>query len=88
MQNINSFSSYDLTDEEYKQGSIYTTTQEQVLCNMRANYAEQVLTLEFDTNNVLEFAQTDASLKSKIEFITELLGISDYQKTQHNNPEL
>ena len=74
---VNSYTSFQLTDKEAREGSILTTAQKQVLCNMRALYAEACLTLALDAANINEFIQTDAALKSKIELITDLINVSD-----------
>ena len=76
IQITNSFTSYELTEQEELQGCIYTTVQLQVLQNHLAGYAEQKLNLEYDPEHKERFLQEDASLKSKIDFIQYLIDTS------------
>lgn len=81
----NSFSTYQLTDEEALQGQILTTLQIQVLQNHRADIAEEKLALSFDANNHLQFAQAEASLKGQLEIIAWLLDSSEVATEQLNS---
>ena len=90
-QKTNSFTSYDLTDKEVLQGSIFTELQLQVLQNHLASYAEEKIALDYDPTKHEQFLQDEASLKAKIELLTYLIETSsaslDILTTQHTNSE-
>lgn len=73
----NTFSSYQLTEEEELQGSLLTVTQKQVIQNDIAVYAEQKLALEFDTNDQLKFVQQESKLSGQIEALRYRLQCSE-----------
>ena len=72
----NSFTAYDLTDDEVLQGSIFNTLQLQVLHNHLASYAEEKIALDYDPSNKERFLQDEASLKAKIEILNYLIEAS------------
>jgi hypothetical protein len=73
----NSFYSYDLSDQEVLQGSIFTSAQKAVLQNHLATEAEKKLQLTFNPNNPQEFLQEEAYLRGKIEVLQYLIEASD-----------
>ena len=74
---INSFTSWELTKEELLSGTILTVLQKQVLQNRLNEAAETKLNLVYDTLDPIKFAQNEAYLKGKIEFIRYLLDASE-----------
>lgn len=85
----NEFTSYNLTDDQQRIGSILTDLQEEVLRNYLAQYAGDKLRLKLDTNNIDKFVQEEAELIGKIVFIQFLLENSTSSKeveyTNHVN---
>lgn len=73
---INSFTSYDLSDRQILEGSVFSPEQLMVLQNHLADYAEQKISLDFDPKNSEQFLQDEASLKGKIEFLQYLISNS------------
>jgi len=73
----NSFTSYDLTDEEVAQGSIFTGLQKQVLQNHLSTEATLRLQLDYDPNDPQRFLQAEAEAKAKIQLLQYLLACSD-----------
>lgn len=69
----NSFTSYVLTQEEERQGSILTLTQKQVIHNEIAIAAESMLQLELDLAKPEEFALAHADYKGRIAVLQWLL---------------
>ncbi len=70
----NSFVTWELTDEEHKQGSMLTITQLQVLQNNIAMAAEEKLALVPDLTDQLAYFRAEARLAGYIEalkFIAE-----------------
>jgi len=83
----NSFTSYELTDQEELEGCIYNVTQIQVLQNHLAAYAEQKLNLEYDPEHKDVFLQEDASLKAKIDLLQYLIDTSKVSEEARNQPQ-
>ena len=91
----NSFTSYDLTDEEVIEGSIFTSNQTKVMHNLLSTYAEEKITLDYDPDHKEKFLQDEASLKSKIELLNYLLDnsnavqfeVSNFNKQQQNSED-
>lgn len=73
----NSFTSYDLSDEEVLQGSIFTNLQLQVLQNHLSSYAEEKVNLEYDPEHHDEFIRAEARLKASVELLTYLMETSE-----------
>ena len=78
----NVFSSYELSDEEQIQGSIYTITQRQVLQNELAIAAETKLALKYDTSKPMEYVQEEAHFAGKVEILRYLLDMSEQATEQ------
>lgn len=70
---IGSFASYELTEQEQRQGSIFTALQKQVLQNNLARYAEERLALEYDPEHPTLFLQQEAEIKAQIQLLQFLL---------------
>ena len=82
----NTFSSYELTDQECVQGSIYNEGQKQVLQNHLASIAEEKLALELDLEHPSKFAQQEASLKGQMDIIRFILDSSLASEELVNTP--
>ena len=74
----NSFTTWDLTEEEFKQGSMLTITQAQVIQNQITELAETKLALEVPADNYSLFLQIEAKLAGQIESLKYLLAQSEY----------
>lgn len=72
----NSFSSYALTEDEERQGSLLTITQKQFLQNQVALCAEEKIALEFDPSEPNLFLQAEAYKKGQIDAYKYLLECS------------
>jgi hypothetical protein len=72
-----SFTAYQLNHQEQVEGSKFTITQKQVIQNHIADLAEQLLTLEPDTKDVLKFAQQQAHFKGGIASLKYLLAVCE-----------
>lgn len=72
----NSFSSYELTDEEFIEGSILSIAQKQVIQNQIVMFAEQKLDIRYDPNNPILFAQQEAEKKGAIDALKFLISTS------------
>ena len=82
----NEFSSYELSDEEALQGSVFTTTQLQVLQNAKAAVAEEKIHLEYDPENPLLFAQREAGLAGQLATYNYLIDSSAAAADEIANP--
>ena len=69
----NKFTSYQLTEEEYNSGSMFSLPQQQCLQNLLSEAAHLRLALDFDPLNPGDFVQQEAFLKGKIELLSYLL---------------
>ena len=83
----NQFSSYSMTDEEIKQGSILTITQKEVMQTLLASIAEEKLSLTHTLSEPLMFALQDAEKKGAIDILTYILAVSEDLQTPEA-PEL
>ena len=72
----NSFTSYELTEEQVLQGSIFNVLQKQVLQNHLATFAEEKLALDYTPEAKDQFLQKEAYLKAKIDLVRYLLDSS------------
>ena len=72
----NTFSSYDLTEDEEKQGAILTNLQLQVMQNHLATVAEEKLSLTVDPNNMQQFLMEDAYKRGQIDLILYFMEVS------------
>lgn len=72
----NRFQSWNLTEEEFFQGSILTNLQKQTIQNQISTLAHQRINIKFDPYKPLEFAQEDAEIKGQIQALEYLLVLS------------
>lgn len=86
----NNFSSYNLTDDEVREGSIYTITQLELLQNDLAAAAEEKLVLEFDTTNPQTFIQQEAFKRGQIELLRYIIdrSLNAVEERSDLNPEV
>lgn len=80
----NSFSTYDLTDKETVEGSIFTDLQKKCIQNQLAMNAEEKLSLEYDPSEPATFIQQEAYKKGAIETLRYLLDASDAANVEIN----
>jgi hypothetical protein len=69
----NEFTAFNLTDEEFLEGSLLTDLQKKIFMNLRALAAQELLYLELDPLNQLKFAQAHADLSGRIKQISYIL---------------
>lgn len=69
----NKFTSFDLTPEEFKAGTILSLPQIQVLQNSLSEVALQKVELVYDPLNPVDFAQQVAYLQGKIDVLSLLI---------------
>ena len=78
MSNSNSsFTTYELTDTEIREGSKLSHLQYKVIQNRIAEIAEDKLRLLFDPEHPLLFAQQEAELRGQLDILQYLLIESD-----------
>ena len=65
-QEINSFTSFNLSETELLQGAILNSLQLQVIQNDLAQVAELRLNLDLDPKNIVSFAQNEAFHKGQM----------------------
>lgn len=82
----NSFSTYNLTDEEVLQGTVLTSLQLQVLQNLQAICAEEKLRIEFDVNNPASFAQQESYKRGQLDLLSYLINGSEAAELALNDP--
>ena len=73
----NSFSMYELTEQELEEGSLLTITQRQVIQNQLAVCAEEQLGLELDVEHPHKYYQEHAYKRGQIEMFQYLLAQSE-----------
>jgi hypothetical protein len=73
----NSFTSWEMTEEEVKVGSILTIAQAQVLQNQLALCAEEKLAIEFDPQNPAEYCKQEAYKRGQIDILRHILDTSE-----------
>lgn len=69
----NSFTSYELTEEEVTEGSKLTTLQEQVLQNKLSQLATEKLSFTIEFNNLNLSLQREAELQGQLLLLQEIL---------------
>jgi len=82
----NSFTSYELTEKEELQGSIFNTSQLEVLQNTQANVATEKLNLELDPEHPTDFIQQEAYKKGQLDLITNMIDKSIVSAEELANP--
>jgi len=84
----NSFTRYQLSEEEQLKGQILTTENAHFIQNLISDAAESKLAMKFDPNNPLHFAQQEAELTGQIGVLKALLDFSlSAQATLRNSQE-
>jgi len=78
----NEFTTYNLSKEEFLQGSILNPLQTQVIQNELARVAQQILSLTYEPRNPVKFAQDDAALKGQLAVFRWLLDTSMESQNQ------
>ena len=73
----NSFSSFELTPEEFLEGSKLLTLQKEVIQNYSAMATEEKNFLKPDPNDYASFLQKEAYLRGQMDAYTHLLQASE-----------
>lgn len=76
----NTFSSYQMTEQEELQASVLMLDQEQLLQSKLALVAEEKLALQLDPGNISAYVQQEADLKGQMIIINWLLDCSTAAK--------
>lgn len=71
------YSAYELTAQEYNEGSKFTINQKQVIQNQIALLADELLLLEPDPNDYAKFIQQQAHTKGGIQSLQYLLALGE-----------
>jgi len=74
---VNTFTSYELSKEEYISGCTLNYLTLSVIQNLRSELAEEKLNLTFTPNNVLDYTQQEAYLKGQIDMLNHLLDLHE-----------
>lgn len=82
----NTFTSWDLSDAEALQGSIFTITQLQVLQNKLSEIAEEKINLEFTPDDAMSFVQQEAYKKGQLELIQYMIDSSEASAEELQSP--
>ena len=82
----NTFTTYELTEEEVLQGQILTEVQLQVLQNERARLAEEKLAITVDADNITASAQEEAYKLGQLHMVAWLIECSTAANLELNNP--
>ena len=83
---VNNFAAWRLSEEEEREGSIFTITQAQVLQNELSIAAEELLALKYTPEEPLKYTQQEAEKRGKLEFIQYLLDRSIALQQPENLP--
>jgi len=78
----NTFTAWELTEEEEHQGAMFTITQIQALQNQLAMCAEEKLALEFDPLHPELYAQAEAFKRGQISILQYLIDTSHALQSQ------
>lgn len=70
---LNSFSTFNLTERESLDACILNQLQKMWLQNLKADVAERLISLEFDTTNPLQRLAEDAELKGQLKILNYIL---------------
>lgn len=82
----NSFTSYALTPQELKEGSILNVGQIMCIQNQIAQLAEQKLAMKYNPASPMEFLQQEAELQGGLNALRYLLTLSENAQSA-NNPQ-
>jgi hypothetical protein len=75
-QSNNTFTTWNLTKEEYRAGINFSGEQQAVIQNLIAQIAEDKLNLKFDPEHPSAFVQREAELAGQIGILKYLLNLS------------
>lgn len=75
-----SFIRYELNQAELETGTQFNTQQRAVIQNLIADSAEEKVSLTFDPQNPMKFAQAEAELQGKIGILKYLLSLDQSVK--------
>lgn len=78
------FTSYTLTEDEARNGSILTSLNIAAIQNLRCKIAEEKLNLTFTPNDVLSFTQQEAYLKGQLDILSHLLDLNEEAQQYHH----
>jgi hypothetical protein len=81
------YQKWDLTEQEYLQGSCLTITQKQCIQNQIAQLAEERLALNLDPEHPLNFIQKEAEIKGQLNALSYLIDLSTNAEKQLHNPQ-
>jgi hypothetical protein len=73
----NTFSTYQLDEDELVQGSLLTTLQKQVIQTQIGTIADEKLRLEFDSDKPMQFMQQEAYKRGQLDALNYLLQASE-----------
>jgi hypothetical protein len=79
----NTFSSYNLTEQELKLGAQLSSLNVAVIQNLRSTIAEEKLNLVFTPNDVLSYTQQEAYLKGQLDILQHLLTSNEDSQQFH-----
>ena len=82
----NTFTTYELTEEEQLQGQILSLQQLQVLQNERARVAEEKLSLGINTEDITASVQAEAYKLGQLELLAWIIESSVIANEELNNP--
>jgi hypothetical protein len=81
---LNTFSSYNLTEDEEKSGSQLSSLNVAMIQNLRSSIAEEKLNLVFTPNDVLSYTQQEAYLKGQLDILSFLLNQNEDSQQYHH----
>jgi hypothetical protein len=73
----NTFSTYQLDEDELVQGTLLTTLQKQVIQTQIGTIADEKLRLEFDSDKPMQFMQQEAYKRGQLDALSYLLQASE-----------
>jgi len=73
----NTFSTYQLDEDELVQGTLLTTLQKQVIQTQIGTIADEKLRLEFDSDKPMQFMQQEAYKRGQLDALNYLLQASE-----------
>lgn len=77
---VNTFTTFELTPEEERNGNLLSPHHKMVLQNRRSMYAQERMNMELDLKDAEAFLGQEAYLKGKMDLITELLDSSEQEE--------
>lgn len=74
---LNSFLSFNFSEREKLEAAVLTPLQKMWIQTLRAQAAESLINLEFDTQNPLSRLAQDAELKGQLKILTHIIEMSE-----------